>query len=133
MLLLCFFLDGFTVRNGGSLILHTCFYCSVEWYIVVSSSRFIFLVFLSFKMLPSLSSSNLFLLFILSFLKMEPSFTRIHIVLWQVFQQLISFSVLYFFFFEKNGTRFFKQSHVLLSMHLSAMESAAKEEMYICI
>ena len=73
------------------------FFYSVEWNQVVSSSRFIFLVFLSFKLLASLSSNNLFLFFVLpSFYKMESSFTRVHIVLWQVFQLLISFSVLCF-------------------------------------
>ena len=94
----CFvFFLSFTVRNRVPLILHTCFFYSVEWNQVVSSSRFIFFCVLSFKMLPSLSSNNLFLFFVLpSFQKMEPSFTRVHIVLWQVFQLLISFSVLCF-------------------------------------
>ena len=91
------FLLSFTVRNRGPLMLHTCFFYSVEWNQVVSSSRFIFFVFLSFKMLPSLSSNNLVLFFVLpSFQKMEPSFTRVHIVLWQVFRLLISFFVLCF-------------------------------------
>ena len=64
-----FFPDSFTVKKGASLLLHTWFFFfffhSVEWNQVVSSSRFIFSVFLSFKRLPSLSSNNLFLFFVL--------------------------------------------------------------------
>ena len=60
------FPDSFTVRSGGPLLLHTWFFHSLEWNQFVSSSRFIFFVFLSFRMLPSLPSSNLFLLFLLS-------------------------------------------------------------------
>ena len=133
----CFvFFLSFTVRNRVPLILHTCFFYSVEWNQVVSSSRFIFFVFLSFKLLTSLSSNNLFLFFVLpSFHKMKPSFCK------GPYSFMASFSttnIIFCFVFLSFKTMEpgFSSNMCICFMLLSTMEPVVKEEsiyVYKCI
>ena len=58
----CFvFYWWFYCQKWGSILLHTCFFHSVEWNQILWSSKFILFMFLSFRVLSSFSSSNLFL------------------------------------------------------------------------
>ena len=132
--MLFFFPDSFTVKNGGPLILYTCFFYSVESNQVVSSNRFIF--FCVFVIQNVTKSFKQKFVLILCLIILENG-TKPYRGPYSAYSVIASFSTTNIIFcfvflsFRRMEPGFLSKNMFLFFMCLSTIEPVVKEE--ICI